>query len=89
MATSAPAASVTQSTAAAPVRVGHYRWYICALRFFATTINYVDQQVIGVVPGMDKHITQFEVDGFKKMILHATQEFCRLWRAPVRASHVR
>src|SRR3989441_6528153 len=27
------------------------------------------------VPGMDKHITQFEVDGFKQMILHATTEF--------------
>jgi 2-dehydro-3-deoxygluconokinase len=27
------------------------------------------------VEGMDKHITHFEVDGFKKMILHATKEF--------------
>jgi 2-dehydro-3-deoxygluconokinase len=27
------------------------------------------------VHGMDKHITQFEVAGFKKMILQATQEF--------------
>jgi ACS family hexuronate transporter-like MFS transporter len=30
-------------------RVGHYRWLICALLFFATTINYVDRQVIGVL----------------------------------------
>src|SRR6185295_8884487 len=28
-------------------RVGHYRWVICALLFFATTINYVDRQVLG------------------------------------------
>ena len=28
---------------------GHYRWLICALLFFATTINYVDRQVIGVL----------------------------------------
>ena len=27
----------------------HYRWVICALLFFATTINYVDRQVIGLL----------------------------------------
>jgi 2-dehydro-3-deoxygluconokinase len=27
------------------------------------------------VPGMDRHITQFDVDGFKSMILQATKEF--------------
>lgn len=30
-------------------RIGNYRWLICALLFFATTINYVDRQVIGVL----------------------------------------
>ena len=25
------------------VRIGRYRWMICALLFFATTINYVDR----------------------------------------------
>ena len=30
-------------------RVGHFRWVICALLFFATTINYVDRQVIGIL----------------------------------------
>ena len=29
--------------------VTHYRWIICALLFFATTINYVDRQVIGLL----------------------------------------
>jgi len=28
---------------------GNYRWVICALLFFATTINYVDRQIIGVL----------------------------------------
>jgi ACS family hexuronate transporter-like MFS transporter len=42
-------ASIRESAAAAAVRIGHYRWYICALLFFATTINYVDRQVIGVL----------------------------------------
>lgn len=30
-------------------RVGRYRWMICALLFFATTINYIDRQVIGIL----------------------------------------
>jgi ACS family hexuronate transporter-like MFS transporter len=29
--------------------VGRFRWIICALLFFATTINYVDRAVIGVL----------------------------------------
>jgi ACS family hexuronate transporter-like MFS transporter len=31
------------------VRVGRVRWSICALLFFATTINYVDRSVLGVL----------------------------------------
>lgn len=31
------------------VKVGNYRWVICALLFFATTINYMDRQVIGIL----------------------------------------
>lgn len=30
-------------------RIGRYRWKICALLFFATTINYVDRQVLGIL----------------------------------------
>jgi ACS family hexuronate transporter-like MFS transporter len=30
-------------------RVGYYRWVVCALIFFATTVNYVDRQVIGIL----------------------------------------
>jgi ACS family hexuronate transporter-like MFS transporter len=29
--------------------VGKYRWVICALLFFATTINYIDRQVLGII----------------------------------------
>jgi ACS family hexuronate transporter-like MFS transporter len=29
--------------------IGRYRWYICALLFAATAINYVDRQMIGVL----------------------------------------
>jgi len=31
------------------VKIGKYRWTICALIFFATTINYLDRQVIGIL----------------------------------------
>lgn len=30
-------------------RIGNYRWRICALIFFATTINYLDRQVISLL----------------------------------------
>ena len=30
-------------------KIGRYRWTICALLFFATTINYVDRQVLGIL----------------------------------------
>jgi MFS transporter, ACS family, hexuronate transporter len=30
-------------------RIGRYRWVICALLFAATSINYVDRQIIGVL----------------------------------------
>ncbi|MDQ2922633.1 MAG: MFS transporter [Acidobacteriota bacterium] len=46
-------ASVTGAAIAASEgiigRVGRYRWVICALLFFATTINYIDRQVLGIL----------------------------------------
>src|SRR5690606_31815038 len=33
----------------AAARISRYRWVICALLFFATTINYVDRAVLGVL----------------------------------------
>ena len=32
-----------------PARIGRLRWGICALLFFATTINYVDRAVLGIL----------------------------------------
>ena len=37
--------------------VGNWRWKICALLFFATTINYMDRQVLGLLaPTLQKDI---------------------------------
>ena len=38
-------------------KMGSYRWIICALLFFATTINCIDRQVIGILaPTLGKEI---------------------------------
>ena len=39
--------TVTQINA----RIGKYRWTICALLFFATTVNYLDRQVLSLLKG--------------------------------------
>jgi ACS family hexuronate transporter-like MFS transporter len=47
---------------AAPMQVerpkgANYRWTVCALLFFATTINYIDRQVLGILaPVLEKEI---------------------------------
>jgi ACS family hexuronate transporter-like MFS transporter len=46
---SAVDATVAASVETLGTRVGHYRWVICGLLFFATTINYVDRQVLGLL----------------------------------------
>jgi ACS family hexuronate transporter-like MFS transporter len=43
--------------------IGHYRWWICALLFFASTINYVDRQVIGILkPTLQAEFGWSEID---------------------------
>ena len=49
--------------AAATTRRGHYRWMICGLLFLATTINYVDRQVIGILkPFLQTRFGWSEID---------------------------
>jgi ACS family hexuronate transporter-like MFS transporter len=43
--------------------VGHWRWIICGLLFFATTFNYVDRQVIGLLkPTLQHELNWSELD---------------------------
>jgi len=37
------------STSPAAAKVGRFRWRICALLFFATTLNYIDRQVLALL----------------------------------------
>jgi MFS transporter, ACS family, hexuronate transporter len=44
-------------------RVGYVRWLICALLFFAATINYIDRQVIGILkPTLQQEFGWSEID---------------------------
>src|SRR3954470_8167971 len=44
-------------------KTGNYRWVVCALLFFATTINYLDRQVIGLLkPTLEKEFSWTETD---------------------------
>jgi ACS family hexuronate transporter-like MFS transporter len=41
--------AVENADITASERVGHYRWSVCAILFFAATVNYIDRQVIGIL----------------------------------------
>lgn len=44
-------------------KIKHLRWYICALLFFAATINYLDRQVIGLLkPTLQQELGWNEID---------------------------
>ncbi|MBE9462529.1 MFS transporter [Dyadobacter subterraneus] len=44
-------------------KIGNYRWVICALLFFATTINYVDRQILGYLkPTLELEFNWSETD---------------------------
>jgi ACS family hexuronate transporter-like MFS transporter len=54
-----PSSSPTHSSD----KLGSYRWAVCALLFFATTINYIDRQVLGILaPVLQKEIGWDEID---------------------------
>jgi MFS transporter, ACS family, hexuronate transporter len=53
----------SQSAAPAPARPGNYRWVICALLFFATTVNYIDRQILGILaPTLKTELGWDEID---------------------------
>ncbi|RYG69535.1 MFS transporter, partial [bacterium] len=61
----APISSAENDVESTPVvpPAGSYRWKICALLFFATTINYLDRQILGILaPVLEKDIGWSESD---------------------------
>jgi ACS family hexuronate transporter-like MFS transporter len=59
-----PVTSDTVSpTPTIPQKRGHVRWIVCTLLLFATTINYIDRQVLGILaPTLQKEIGWSEVE---------------------------
>jgi len=54
---------VTENNSAIQSKVGRYRWTICSLVFYATTINYLDRQVISLLkPTLEKEFNWSESD---------------------------
>jgi ACS family hexuronate transporter-like MFS transporter len=55
--------TVSDPPASAPPKRGHVRWIVCALLLFATTINYIDRQVLGILaPTLQKEIGWSEIE---------------------------
>ena len=63
MATKANASIETRHDDEPPSRLGNVRWTICAMLFAATSINYMDRQVLGLLKPLLQHsIGMTEVD---------------------------
>ncbi len=55
--------SVSEAAAVVPATRFGYRWSVVALLFFATTINYVDRQVLGILaPTLQRELAWSEID---------------------------
>jgi len=58
-----PVANLLAQGVVAATRIGRYRWWICGLLFLASSINYVDRQVIGILkPTLQQQFGWSEVD---------------------------
>ena len=66
-------ADATPSGPGGGARVGHFRWVICGLLFFATAINYIDRQVFSILaPRLQEVIGWSEVEyGYIVFSFHA------------------
>ena len=57
-------------------QIGKYRWTICALVFFATTINYLDRNVLGLLNPILKAKGVFGTDPAAQEINYSTVVIC-------------
>ncbi len=56
--------------------IGRYRWTICALVFFATTINYIDRNVLGLLKPMLSGAGVFGADKAAQELNYSTVVIC-------------
>jgi ACS family hexuronate transporter-like MFS transporter len=50
-------------------KVGNYRWTICALIFFATTINYLDRNVLGLLKSTLENDMQWSESDYSYVVM--------------------
>ena len=56
-------------------KIGNYRWFIVVLLFFATSINYLDRQIIGLLkPVLEKEFNWTETD-FARIVIAFTAAY--------------
>jgi ACS family hexuronate transporter-like MFS transporter len=70
-----PTATRKKDTVAAGATIKHYRWYIAVLLLFATIINYLDRQIIGLLkPILEKEFNWTETD-FARIVMAFTAAY--------------
>jgi ACS family hexuronate transporter-like MFS transporter len=57
-------------------RIGRYRWTICALVFFATTVNYLDRNVLGLLKETLSNDGVFGTDKASQELNYSTVVIC-------------
>jgi ACS family hexuronate transporter-like MFS transporter len=60
--------SQASKTTTAPTRIGNFRWSICALIFFASTINYLDRQVIATLKPTLQGLGIWDENGYSTVV---------------------
>jgi len=50
-------------------KIGNYRWRVIALLFFATTINYIDRQVLGILAPMLQDLFEWSESDYSLIIM--------------------
>ena len=63
------AGSIAAAMSEVGTRVGNFRWVICALLFFAATINYLDRQVIATLKGDLQRAGVWDELGYSRVVL--------------------
>jgi len=63
--------------------IGNFRWTICALLFFAATINYIDRQVIGILKPTLKAELGWDEIAYSNVVFWFQTAKCQGFAGPV------
>jgi MFS transporter, ACS family, hexuronate transporter len=64
-----------QTTLTAPPFRKSFRWVVCALLFFATTINYIDRQVIGLLKPELETVFNWSEQDYSRIVMAFTASY--------------